>query len=184
MNQLSESKKTDRNRFTRMCIGEAFIDLLRQKDYQEIHVSDIVLRAGTSRMTYYNYYHTKQEVLSDYLQEIVKEYIHETTVKKDIGTFHDYAHILHCLHFFDQYSDFILILVRANLYSIIIDAINDYMIKQVFPDYPGSIYELYYYSGALLNIYVCWICSEKKESAEEIAGIIASLLCTDGTQPG
>lgn len=176
MEHSFEHPRTNRNRFTRMCIGEALLSLLKQKDFSEVRVSDIVSRAGISRMTYYNYYHSKNDVLSDYLQEIIHDYIRETTTKKDIGTFHEYTHILHCLLFFDQYSDFFLTLVHANLYSIIINAINDYMVTQIFPSYQGSIYELYYYSGALLNTFIRWIDSGKQESAETIAKIIASAL--------
>lgn len=176
MKYLSEHHKTDRNRFTRMCIGEALADLLKQSSLDEIKVSDIADRAGISRMTYYNYYHSKKEILADYLWEIVKEYIAETNEKKDIGTFHDYAHILHCLNFFDQYTPFILTLVKSGLYSIIIDAINDYMLNEVYPKYHGSVYELYYYSGAILNTFIRWIDNGKKETAEEIAGIIDSFL--------
>lgn len=176
MNQLPEHPKTDRNRFTRMCIGEALVSLLRQKAFDEIRISDLVQRAGISRMTYYNYYHSKTEVLSDYLQEIIQSYIDETITKKDIGEFHDYTHILHSLRFFDQYSDFLLTLVHADLYSIIINAINDYMMTQIYPTYPGSIYELYYYSGALLNTYICWLDHKQKETVEEIAETIASFL--------
>lgn len=175
MKSLSEYHKTDRNRFTRMCIGEALTGLMKQQALEEISISDIALRAGISRMTYYNYYHSKREVLSDYLQEIVKEYILETRTKKEIGSFHEYAHILHCLNFFDQYAAFILTLVHADLFSLIMDAVNDYMTAEVFPAFPGSAYELYYYSGALLNVFIRWIDSGKQETAEEIASIIASL---------
>lgn len=176
MDHSFEHPRTNRNRFTRMCIGEALLSLLKQKDFSEVRVSDIVSRAGISRMTYYNYYHSKNDVLCDYLQEIIHDYILETKTKKDIGTFHEYAHILHCLHFFDHYADFFLTLVHADLYSIIINAINDYMVTQIFPSYQGSIYELYYYSGALLNTFIRWIDTGKQESAETMAEIIASFL--------
>lgn len=176
MNYISEHNKTDRNRFTRMCIGEALASLLEHNELNAIKISDITARAGISRMTYYNYYHTKTDVLSDYLHEIVSEYVAETNTKKDIGKFHDYTHILHCLHFFDQYADFIRSLIHAGLYSIIIDAINNYMRTEILPQHTGSIYELYYYSGALLNLYTEWITSEKKESTEDLAAIICSFI--------
>ena len=176
MNHLSEHTKTDRNRFTRMCIGEAFVDLLKHEPFSSVRISDIVTRAGISRMTYYHYYHSKSEVLSDYLQEIVKAYIFETTQKKDIGTFHEYTHILHCLHFFQQYTDFFLTLVHAGLYSIIIDAINEYMMTQVYPDYHGSVYELYYYSGAILNLFIQWNLQDKPETPEELAKTISAFV--------
>ena len=177
MSNISDSNKTKRNRFTRMCIGEALISLMGQSDYDSIKISDIVTKAGISRMTYYNYYRTKTDVLEDYLQEMVADYLrsaNETDIKEKIGGFQDYEHILHALTFFDQYSNFFLTLIHAGLYSIIIDAVNRFMEEQVMPVYPRSVYRLYYYSGALLNTFLKWEENGKIESAEEIAEIIAS----------
>lgn len=177
MNNISDSNKTERNRFTRMCIGEALISLMEEKDYHSIKISDIVEKTGISRMTYYNYYHSKTEVLEDYLQEIVAEYLHSANdekIKDKIGGFQDYEHILHALSFFDQYSTFFLTLVRAGFYNVIINAVNQYMEEQILPVYPRSVYRLYYYSGALLNTFIKWEEGGKVESVEEIAEIIAS----------
>jgi len=177
MSNLSDSNKTKRNRFTRMCIGEALISLMGQQDYDSIKISDIVTKAGISRMTYYNYYHTKTDVLEDYLQEIVAEYLrsaNDEKIKEKIGGFQDFEHILHALNFFDQYANFFLTLLDAGLYSIIINAVNQFMEEQVMPIYPRSVYRLYYYSGALLNTFLKWEENGKKESAEEIAEIIAT----------
>ena len=177
MNNHSDSNKTKRNRFTRMCIGEALISLMEQKDYDSIKISDIVAKAGISRMTYYNYYHSKNEIIEDYLQEVVAKYLRSAAdeeAQNKIGGFQDYEHILHALNFFDQYSNFFMTLVHAGLYSIIINAVNRFMEEQIMPVYPRSVYRLYYYSGALLNTFLKWEENGKVESAEEIAEIIAS----------
>lgn len=176
MELLSQSRKTDRNRFTRMCIGEALISLMAQKPLEAIKISDIAKRAGISRMTYYKYYQTKVDILSDYLEEIVAEYRKQAASRKDVGQFHDYTHILFSLEFFDQYRHFLLTLVHANLYSIIINAINKYMAEHVLPQFEGSVYELYYYAGALLNLFLTWTDKEDKEPAQEIARIVDSFL--------
>ena len=177
MSNLSDSNKTQRNRFTRMCIGEALVHLMEHHDYNSIKISDIVAKAGISRMTYYNYYHSKTDILEDYIQEIVAEYLrsaNDESIKDKIGGFQDYVHILHALNFFDEYAKFFLTLVKAGLYSIIIEAVDRFMEEQIMPIYPRSVYRLYYYSGALLNTFLKWEENGKQESAEEIAEIIAS----------
>lgn len=177
MSNLSDTNKTRRNRFTRMCIGEALISLMEHRDYDSIKISDIVAKAGISRMTYYNYYHSKTDILEDYLQEIVAEYLHSANdekVKDKIGGFQDYEHVLHALNFFDVYANFFLTLVNTGLYSIIIEAVNRFMEEHIVPIYPRSVYRLYYYSGALLNTFLKWEENGKTEPAEEIAEIIAS----------
>ncbi|WP_052447432.1 TetR/AcrR family transcriptional regulator [Clostridium polynesiense] len=167
-----ESNPTERNKFTRMCIAEALIELMDTHNIESITVTDIIKRAGVSRRTYYNYFKSKAEVLSKYLQEIVAEYIKETRTRTDIGGFNDYAHICHCFQFFQKYHTFVSTLMKANLYSILINALNQYMEVYVLPDSSYSRYELFYYAGALSNTYVKWIEGGMKESPEEIAKVV------------
>ena len=47
---------TKRNRFTRQCIGESIIALMGNKAFEDITISDIVKKAGVSRMTFYHYF--------------------------------------------------------------------------------------------------------------------------------
>lgn len=152
--------KTSKNRFTRMIIGEAIIELMKKKKFEKLNISEIAKKAGVSRMTYYNYFETKEDVLNDYLGEIIIEYINECNQHPEIGLMLEYKHILFSLMFFDKYASFFLTLANAGLYSIIINATNDFMLMHMNYDYDGSVYELYCYAGALLNMFIKW---EEKE---------------------
>lgn len=155
-----------------MCIGEAIFALMDRKPYSEIKVSDIVKRAGVSRMTFYHYYESKEEALEDYFHEIVAGYVRDREAKK-IEKFHDIDSIVHALKYFDQYAGFILKLVHARLYSLVIDAMNGYMVERILPYFSISAYELYFYGGALLNVFIKWEEGGKCEPAEKIARTIA-----------
>ena len=56
------------------------------------------------------------------------------------------------------------------------EAVNTYFIERVMPLYTGSVYDLFFYSGAMLNIFIKWEENGKKESPEELAGIIKRLI--------
>lgn len=160
--------KTKRNKFTRMCIGESIIALMHETAYDNIKISDVARKAGVSRMTFYQYYATKEEALSDYLDEIVEEYIMSEggTVKThQLG----YDNVLRALNFFDRYSDFFLSLVEARRHSFVMDAVNEYVAQYLMPENPKSSYEIYYHAGALFNVFLQWELSGKKEPVEEIA---------------
>lgn len=172
MADLFSKNHNKRTRFTRMCIGEAVFALMDKKPYEEIKVSDIVKKAGVSRMTFYHYYETKEDAVSDYFNEIVAGYIKDCAAKK-VGRFHDMKSIVHALKYFDQYAVFILKLVRAKLYYLIIDAMNNYMVERILPYYSIPAYELYFYGGALLNVFIKWEEGGKCETAEKIALTIA-----------
>lgn len=163
---------TKRNRFTRQCIGESVIALMKVKDYQDITISDIVKKAGVSRMTFYHYFDSKTDALNNYLHEIIESYLEECSRSVGTDSFYDDIHIRHAFLFFDQYADFFLTLARAGLHSLMIHAINDYMTKLIAPVYPHSVYELYYYGGAILNVFLKWEADGKKESVDEIVTVI------------
>ncbi len=80
-----------------------------------------------------------------------------------------YEHILYSLEFFDRYAAFFLILYKKNLYSIMINGVNQFMEEHIQTRKKLSVYELYSYAGGLLNTFLKWEAGGKKESAEEIA---------------
>ena len=179
MANLFSKNHNKRTRFTRMCIGEAIYRLMDKKEYESIKISEVCKRAGVSRMTFYHYYETKEEALEDYFHEIVAGYIRDSVKYKDkIGNFHDMSSIVYALKYFDQYAGFIIKMVDAKLYYILMDGMNDYMTNVIMPVYHFSAYELYFYGGAILNVFVQWQKSGKKETAEEIANTIAKSIET------
>lgn len=163
---------TARNQYSRMCIAKTLIQLMKSKELDDITITELVKKANVSRMTFYKYYKSKKEVLSDYMYEIVNEYIKETREREDIGSFPEFKRICHCFEFFKQYSPFMIILINSNMYSVIINAVNDYMDTYVLPTSRYSRYELYYYAGALCNIYIKWLESGMQEAPEEIAKMV------------
>ena len=178
MRELNENKN-ERNRFTRMCLGDALIALMKQKDFKKITVSNISKKAGLSRVTYYKYYVQKEDIVNDYLAELVAEYIYEVNCHPEIGSMMTYKHILFSLNFFDKYADFFKTLENAGLHSLIINAMNTFMEENVFKEYPGSIYELYCYAGALLNIFLTWEKNNKNISSENLAQIIENFIAKE-----
>ena len=115
---VGEKKKTQRNRFTRMCMGDALVNIMQQKAYDKISVSDIVKKAGVSRMTYYNYYETKDELVKDYIEEITSLYLEEEKNNlKEKNNIMDYVHILFLIK--------LSVGLLSNSVSILADAFNN-----------------------------------------------------------
>ena len=127
-------------------------------------------------MTFYKYYHTKNDVIKDYMQEIIAGYLETTGNHFTMSEFQDKSHIKDAILFFDKYADFLLTMSDARQYYIIVEALNDFMLKYVYPEYNGSVYELYFYAGALLNTFLKWEELGKSESVDEILYIVISLI--------
>lgn len=169
------NRKTERNSFTRRCIAEAIIDLMQREDFYHIKISHVAKRAGVSRKTFYNYYDSIYSALTDYLQEIISEYLNESHATPQSGHFLEYEHILFSLRFFDRYAFFFLTLTKQGLHALLLDGINQFMLEHFSKRKNHSVFEMYCYAGGLLNCFLKWEESHKIESVEEITDILYQL---------
>lgn len=167
---------TKRSLFTRQCIGDALLTLMEEIPYEQISISDICKKAGISRMTFYHYFYTKADAVNDYIYEIFEAYSRQVSDPVSIQLLFEYDHILKAILFFDQYAAFVLTLCKTGQYRLLVEAVNTYFMERVMPVYTGSVYDLFFYSGAMLNIFIKWEENGKKESPEELAGIIKGLI--------
>ncbi len=160
---------------TRMAIGNAILDELERKDFSAIKVSDVIRIAKVSRMSFYRYYENLYDALCDYLDIIVTGYMIEGGELTNPSVFMHLKHIEFSLNYFDQYARYFLILNRHGLYTILIDAVNEYMMKNILPQQKLHMYELYAYAGGLLNAFLKWEENGKHESAHNVALMIYRL---------
>ncbi|MBR3645440.1 MAG: TetR/AcrR family transcriptional regulator [Lachnospiraceae bacterium] len=172
-NKFSLNNFTKKNQHTRMCIGDAIIELMKDNDFKHIKISDITKKAGVSRMTFYTYYHTKEEVVEDYLQEVIHGYI-KLSYGKLSTDFPSYDNILMALNYFNDYRKFFLGMSRAGLFNMLIDAVNKYMDDYIIPNYNVSPYEIYYCAGGIINMFLKWEEADCAVSAEDIAKCISA----------
>ena len=96
-NGYKTAQKTERSLFTRMCIGEAIIELMQDKGMNGVNVSAIAKRSGVSRMTFYYYYDSVQEALTDYMKEIVADYLKARKNTPGLGNYQEYSHVVFSL---------------------------------------------------------------------------------------
>ena len=160
---------------TRMAIGNAILDELEKQEFSSIRVMDVVRTSGVSRMTFYRYYENLYDALCDYLDIIVSGYMIEGGEVDDPGVYMRLEHIEFSLNYFDRYSRYFLVLNRHGLYTVMIDAVNEYMMKNILPQKKLHLYELYAYAGGLLNSFLKWEEDGKKESAHNVALMIYRL---------
>lgn len=67
------SEKHDRrSQRTRQLLGDALVQLIREKDYGAITVSDIIERANVGRSTFYAHYQDKDSLFTDQLDRVIE----------------------------------------------------------------------------------------------------------------
>lgn len=166
---MEDVKKTVRNRITRMKIGETLVKLLDHTSLANIKIATISKLTGVSRMTFYHYYDSKEEALKDYLSEIIELYKTELVKRKLDEKFKTVDHLEFTFRFFAKYDKLILKLEKIGCYKYIVDCVNEFMEREYLEDFKQSYYDLYFYGGGIINVYMNWIHNDKSEHPRNLA---------------
>src|SRR5919108_2846009 len=67
-----KDKYDRRSQRTRHLVGEAFVQLLKEKGYSAIAVSDIIERANIGRSTFYSHYRDKEHLFMTQLDRVIE----------------------------------------------------------------------------------------------------------------
>ena len=168
---------------TNNTLYDALINLLKEKTFEEIKVSDICQKALVNRSTFYAHFNDKYELfmslinsLKESLQKELKS-IEETNLKdyylKMIEVF------LNHIEGKEQIYKSILINNRS---SIIMDMIYDTITEDINQkvtkndkDVPNEIFTAYYL-GAIVNTGIEWFKNDKKYSKEQMIEYLDRLM--------
>lgn len=166
------------NQFAKQCLAEALFRLLEERELDDISVTDICKEAGFSRMAYYRNFQSKRDILTQYMYLLADDFRREALERYPNHSSRSYEIILFGLQYFQGIRVLAERLINANLASILQDGMNYY-----FEAYQAGAdpslerhYAMYYYSGALVNIYTLWIARGLSEPPEYVANIIYDIL--------
>lgn len=108
---------------TRQWMEEALFDLLAtKKSLQNISIAELSEHAQIARRTFYRYYHSKEEVLTNYLDRLILDYISKLQTE-NLTNFEDLVNLF--FHYWSQYTEPLKILQDANLLVLILQRSYD-----------------------------------------------------------
>ncbi|MBD3107999.1 TetR/AcrR family transcriptional regulator [Bacillus sp. AGMB 02131] len=166
-----KKERNSANAFAKDCIATAFFKLMKEKEYEDITITDIAKKAGVSRVTYYRNYNSKEDIITQYMDELGYQFEEQTkhlNIIKDTRTF-----IVSFFQHWLKHEEFLLSLLQANRTNIMLEHINKSIKKNTTT--AMQKYEACHYLGSIHNILFEWIKGGKKESPEEMADIICML---------
>lgn len=152
-------------------IAQSLISFLKDKDIDNISITDIVKKAGVSRMTYYRYFSSKIDVLESYLDIVFKDYTNSLPPAVTEEYFISLDYILHGIKYFLKYKDYILTLDKAKLTPLILNKMTSFLNDKFCKNTESNIDTIYiaYYAGGIFNIYINWLKKEIIATEEELA---------------
>lgn len=154
----------------------ALTKLMDTKAFSDISVTDIITTAGVARASYYRNFHSKEEVLIKITDDIMEEY--RKRAEKLENDFFSYEAILLIFRYFKTYKKFILSVYKAGLAYIYLD-LFDQELENHMGDMPYNDihrYKVYFYSGALYNVFLKWLQNGMKEHPSAMASMVTEML--------
>lgn len=103
---------------TRQWLEEALFDLLAtRKSLQNISIAELSEHAQIARRTFYRYYHSKEEVLTNYIDRLIQGYIIELQTEKLV----DFEGLVNLFfQYWSQYTEPLKILQDASLQVLVL----------------------------------------------------------------
>lgn len=103
---------------TRQWLEEALFDLLAtKKSLQNISIAELSEHAQIARRTFYRYYHSKEEVLTNYIDRLIQGYIIELQTEKLV----DFEGLVNLFfQYWSQYTEPLKILQDARLQALVL----------------------------------------------------------------
>lgn len=180
-------KKTDlRVIKTKNLIYNTLIELMKDKTFEEIKVSDICNKALINRSTFYSHYEDKYDLLVDFINSLKDEFV--TELNKNNSNLDTKEYYIELIKIFlnhieerkEMYTSIMINNRNSIMMDILLDVVNNDLLKKMSSDefkssIPSDIIAKFYLGG-VINIGVEWLKDNKKYSKDDIIKYISELI--------
>lgn len=164
---------------SRQWLLSALIELMREKSFQSISIKELATRAGLDRKTFYRHFKTKEDVLGLLVKEACDNYIAKL---KELPALTSSEIAKSYFSICEQYKDYLCLINSNGLFPLLLTKFNEYLpnLNEIFQDNPTyhfkSQYELMFQAGGFWNITAYWINTGAKQSPDEMAQIVSTIM--------
>ena len=168
-------KRKEANMRVKNNITKALFQLMHEKSFSDISISELIRVAGVARVSFYRNYDYKEDVLVTLIEDVLEQF--RDTIDWNDTDYYTYENIYRSFEYFEKYRDFVLDLYQFGYGSILLGKLNQFHedIGGTMPN--GSIekYKLYMYIGALFNTAIMWLQNGTKEDVADITGMFCAM---------
>ncbi len=161
------------NRISRECLRTALMQLLGEKDFQKISVTELVQRAGVSRATFYRNYSDKEALLEEIYGAIASEmkaFFQRMQAPEDL-----YQSALRLFQRIKEheYATRNMVVFQLSLSEVMT---RPPLTEREEPPVDATTHYWHLaFEGAVMNIVRDWMVNGMQQSPEEMARVCASL---------
>ena len=177
---------------TRKSLNLALLTLMEEKEFAAITIQDLANEAMINRATFYLHYSDKYALLEkcakDYLDEMMLKHVTPVRHIRNGVVYPEvfYRIVTEALHNVESNKQFFQVMFQSNCEQLIKDYFIQIVQTKLLPEIGDVFVEIQtdrykeitvqLIVSAVLGVINWWIMSEKRETPEEIAGIVVDVI--------
>lgn len=172
-----DKRKNKLNIFVRECIRDALLALMKEKPLDKITVTEIIARAGVSRMGFYRNYDSKESVIEDFILTVFENTVTRIEAERplDLRT----AKIIEtALENFKLYADQIKMFLDQGLDLLLLNCYKKAYYSLNIDKGNGEL-RYFYKELFIANMFAlecAWVRSGMKQSPQKLAKLYSRIL--------
>lgn len=164
--------KSTRDSLVSEYITEALLILLMKQDFSSISITDICKRAGTTRMSFYRNFESKEDIIRKWLQRQTDSFLDRSDISYSNDSIQDY--VVKLFTHLSAYKDIFISLYSSGLSHLVKDEFDRVFISIHQNEYDD--YKSYFHAGGVYNLFYLWMKRGFVESPEKLAHKLSDLL--------
>lgn len=146
----------------------SLLELLKEKPLQEISIKELTERAQVGRVSFYRSYESKEDILKQESDRLVREWAREFENGPDSSPENLFPSLF---DFYRKHKDFYIILYKAGLSEVLLETIHQTI--QITPDMPNlEAYMKSFWAYGIFGWLVEWIRRGMPETGEELRQLL------------
>ena len=130
--KMSIKPSTDmRAQRSRRWLYEALLQLMKEKPFQEIQITEIADRAQVARPTFYLHYHSKEELLLSQVDVVFAEFLNELTATIAFGDYDRKKYSILVFQYWERNAEILRMVVKADLHEEFRERLRKYFLLAI-----------------------------------------------------
>ncbi|MGN1343672.1 MAG: TetR/AcrR family transcriptional regulator [Traorella sp.] len=156
--------KPKREKMVSEFISEALFELMEQKEYHSITISEITNQAKVGRVSFYRNFSSKEEIIQKWLDKITYTFLEQSSINYEKDSLQEYFFKLftHLSHYKKETT----LIYQADLFHLLKEEFEKVFIES---NKKYDNYKSYFIIGGIFNVYYYWVMNDFKETPKELS---------------
>lgn len=155
-------------------IIDALFILMEQKRFEKISITEIVNRAGVSRLTFYRNFESKEQILLLHFDLLFDKYLE--SAKENSGDLH--LTIKHCFEFWGEHTGENNLLIKNDLTPLLYQSFDRYLdqlLKKLGLLNEFSYFQKKFLTGGIISVMLEWVINPRGRNPDDMANMIMKI---------